>query len=103
ADAVLAILTGYNPNILFEIGYAARRAPILIGPGAAPLPFALPIYPVIQNANAAEIDALPAKIADAIRETLETAADRMEPPIRDYLAAVDRRPPPPPPSLSETP
>lgn len=91
ADAVIAVVTGSNPNVLFELGYAARQAPILVIDKRASLPFDLRIYRAVVYGGPGELVTLASRLAEAIRHTLAAAHDRFEVPVDRYLASVQKR------------
>lgn len=91
ADAVVAILAGLNPNVFFEVGYAAQRAPVLVVADATALPFDVRIYRAVTYGGPDELDTLPRRLAAAVRETLRSAHGPDERSLRDYLTAVEQR------------
>lgn len=91
ADAVIAVVTGSNPNVLFELGYAARQAPILVIDKRASLPFDLRIYRAVVYGGPGELETLASRIAEAICQTLTAVRDRFEGPVGRYLASVQKR------------
>lgn len=90
ADAVIGIVTGNNPNVLFEVGHVARRAPILVVDNTQGLPFDLRIYRALEYGTPGAIETLTQRLANALAETLRAIAERVDPPIREWLGAIRR-------------
>ena len=75
ATLCIADLTGNNPNVMWETGYAMAlgKPTILIGQSVSTLPFDLKIHRVIEYAPG-ELHKLEEKLIKSIRETLERYA-----------------------------
>lgn len=90
ADVVLALITGQNPNVFFELGFTRRDA-ILICRSAEYVPFDIRHHRYWTYGTAEELASLPSRLEDAIRQTL-TAGERpnqRHPPARPPATAVD--------------
>src|SRR5258705_5159149 len=76
ADIVIAILTGQNPNVYYELGIAlesASRPAILIVGSGDEVPFDIRPHRYLTYKGNGELECLPATLAAAIRATLARA------------------------------
>jgi hypothetical protein len=76
ADIVIAILTGQNPNVYYELGIAlesASRPAILIVGSGDEVPFDIRPHRYLTYKGNGELERLPATLAAAIRATLARA------------------------------
>jgi hypothetical protein len=69
ADVVLALLTGQNPNVFFELGFARRDA-ILICRSRDDVPFDIGHRRYWSYGGPGELDSLAARLEEGIRQTL---------------------------------
>ena len=69
ADVVLAILTGQNPNVFYELGLC-HRPPILICRSRDDVPFDVRHLRYWTYGGAGELESLPSRLTTAIQETL---------------------------------
>ena len=87
ADVVMAILTGTNPNVMYELGMAleiAVRPAIIIMRATEDIPFDVSHHRVLRYQDLQDISDLQASLSDAIRQTLESPARASSPqPILD--------------------
>jgi hypothetical protein len=92
ADAVVAVCTGQNPNVFFEMGLAWRqRFPILLAESADDLPFDVRHLRTLLYAGTSagqDRDTLEERLAKAISAT---AAERPTPVGRRLVTAPERR------------
>lgn len=73
ADFVIAILTGLNPNVMFEVGLAKNKPAILIIDAADKLPFDLRHRRNVVYGGPGELTSFPHRLVDAMRETTAAA------------------------------
>jgi len=71
ADLVIAILTGQNPNVFFELGRTQSPA-ILIIDAAEKLPFDVRHHRTLTYAGPGELETLRDRLGKSIAETLAT-------------------------------
>jgi hypothetical protein len=69
ADVLIAILTGQNPNVFYELGWSRRNA-ILIGQSASDFPFDVKAERRWTYGGPEELDTLATRLEEAIRQTL---------------------------------
>jgi len=83
ADAIVAVCTGRNANVFYELGLAAQAGhePILVARSAQDLPFDVQHYRCQMYGGAGELESLAARLESAIRETLARSR-----PLRPILA-----------------
>jgi len=73
ADLVIGLLTGQNPNVLYELGIAlesASRMPLIVARSQHDVPFDLRHYRVWTYGEQGELQTLEARLLEAIRDTL---------------------------------
>lgn len=87
ADAVIAVCTGRNPNVFYELGIAERfHQPILVAAGLEDLPFDVQHYRALlygQEKPGQDVPTLAQRISRALVATIETRAER----LNQYLAS----------------
>lgn len=69
ADVVLAILTGNNPNVFLELGWADSARSILVCENAKDLPFDVRHLRVLTYGSDADLSTLARRVEEAIRAT----------------------------------
>ena len=69
ADVVIALITGQNPNVFFELGFARREA-ILVCRSSDDVPFDIRHHRYWTYGAANELATLAKRLTDAIRQTL---------------------------------
>lgn len=72
ADAIVAVCTGRNANVFYELGLAAQAGhePILIARSPRDLPFDVQHYRCQMYGGEGELESLAGRVESAIRETL---------------------------------
>src|SRR5262249_40042574 len=69
ADVVIAVVTGQNANVFYELGYS-RRPAILIGRSKDDIPFDVKADRYWTYGGMGELETLSARLTDAIRQTV---------------------------------
>lgn len=86
ADAVLAVCTGRNANVFYELGIAERfHQPILVAAGLEDLPFDVQHYRALlygQEKPGQDVATLAQRVSQALVATIEARAER----LNQYLA-----------------
>lgn len=91
ADVVIAILTGNNPNVFFELGRARQAAAILISESVDNIPFDVRHLRVLTYDSEAALSTLSGRLEAAIRATRATRPIPRLPALNrpDYRSEID--------------
>ncbi len=77
ADLILADLTGRNPNVIYEVGYAHAlgKPAAFLAPGIQDIPFDLRIYPILSYSISSSVSELAALLKPYLKSVLQNTID----------------------------